>query len=768
MNYWNGTEWTPSDPSFAVSADGSSVVAEKIQDPTRISANINVQGAVTAITPNGVTLRSTPISIDLYDPVSGQSVVVATITNSTGTLVDPQHVVYNQAFAGGVFDASVVYSLPDTGSFHQDVVFTGFDPNFDPTLWGFAANSTNRLQIQIVTEFYNPIQPQAQERQLYIEQNPAVRASMASPDIIDYTLDFGNYVFGPGRAYTSSTNAATADGVTVFKNFVTTDGRSFLVESVSYKALANALLSLPPPKLKPTAMNRVTRAKKTMLAAASIPQLRDARNASLEKMRPIKVAGGRSSATPWNAYSEKSALGKAKAVASAMPRGVSVDYIATVDGTGPTIFTADTTYFVEGNVYLSGSVKMESAIFKYPRGAGYLEVESGLTLTTTNYSRAVFTAADDDSVGATLSTAIWSGYTGTPSGHNYGSKALWLTTSQNLALSYLRFCFMGIAIEISADTSNQDLTLSNSQLVDCNYGVYVAGGNGSNTNASLTFSIYNCLIAGVGTPFDMYGIVMAGGGCNCTVDTCTNLFGVGSVTSGSFNFTNSIFSTLTSKGTLGSVSLGGHFNGFYSSPTFGSSQTSITSNPYQTASAGNYYLNSNPTGGSLCQGVGTASINSTLLKSFLTKTTRPPIAFPMYMQVSGLLSLFPQVPRYTTGNPDLGYYYDVLDYTVAVMTLQGGTVTVEPGTAIGTCNVYDPNGARWTSDGFYVEAGSAFISHGTPTSPITYTAATSVQEEPQTAFAQYQDEYSSGGPQFQYLRHISLQFGQSRLPRTAK
>src|SRR6202034_644383 len=116
----------------------------------------------------------------------------------------------------------VMYSLPDTGSFHQDVVFTGFNPGFDPTVWGFAAASTNTLQIQIFTEFYGDVpQPQTVERPLYVEQDPAKRASMASPDFIDYTLDFGDYVFGPVHAYTTSTNAGFGGGVTVAKDFVT-------------------------------------------------------------------------------------------------------------------------------------------------------------------------------------------------------------------------------------------------------------------------------------------------------------------------------------------------------------------------------------------------------------------------------------------------------------------------------------------------------------------------------------------------------------------
>lgn len=170
MNYWNGTQWVPSNPSFVVSPDGTAFVASQIQDPTRLAANINCVGAVTVTTPDNVQLRSTPIAIGLYDAASGLSAVVATLTNSTGVLVDAQDVAYNRALVGGGIAASVVYSLPDTASFHQDVVFVGFDSGFDPTNWGFAESSTNSLQIQIITEFYDVPQPTMIERPLYIER----------------------------------------------------------------------------------------------------------------------------------------------------------------------------------------------------------------------------------------------------------------------------------------------------------------------------------------------------------------------------------------------------------------------------------------------------------------------------------------------------------------------------------------------------------------------------------------------------------------------
>jgi len=60
MNFWIGSAWTASNPSFVVSPDGTKFVANQIQDPTSIAVNLNVQGAVGVTTPQNVALSSTP------------------------------------------------------------------------------------------------------------------------------------------------------------------------------------------------------------------------------------------------------------------------------------------------------------------------------------------------------------------------------------------------------------------------------------------------------------------------------------------------------------------------------------------------------------------------------------------------------------------------------------------------------------------------------------------------------------------------------------
>src|SRR5881394_2891763 len=99
------------------------------------------------------------------------------------------------------------------------------------------------------------------------------------------------------------------------------------------------------------------------------------------------------------------------------------------------------------------------------------------------------------------------------------------------------------------------------------------------------------------------------------------------------------------------------------------------------------------------------------------------------MEVTGELTLFPQAPRYVSGAPDLGYWYDALDYSLAEMTVyHGGTVTVQPGTAIGLRTDYDVD-LQWRSfSGFNTFEGATIVSRGTPNAPITYVPNPLVQE----------------------------------------
>ena len=609
--------------------------------------------------------------------------------------------VYDRAFVGGGFAASVVYSLPDTGSFHQDVVFVGFDKGFSPTNWGFAEGAGKTLQIQIFTEFYDSPQPRMLTNVIYSEQDPNVRASMVSPDLIDYTLDFGHYVFGHGRAYTTATNTGPSGGVKVMKEFVISDGRTFLVESVPYKSLEAQLQALPQVVARHSSLTRPPQAKKTRVAVSSLPLLRNIGPGAIQNVGPAKNV----------------------ALAIAKPNGVTVDYVVTVSSTvEPTLYTADTTYFVSGNVVESSAVTMESAVFKFPtnKTSGMIEIESTLTLSTTNYRPVIFTAADDNTAGTTLSTVIWSSYTGNPTGKYYGEYALDFNTSSSISLNNVRFAYQNCAINFNSTTvGNQSLSLSHSQWVNSELGILVSGSDApgppppAGSSDSLVLNVNNCLMANVQYPFEtQFSNVLTAIACNSTIDSCTALISASGNTGGTFKVTNSILSDVTENSALGDMTLSGGDNGFYLCTTFGSPSTSNTTYPYESVGAGNYYLPAT----SPFLTLGTTNVGAALLAQLQMKTTQVPLILTNNFTNNTVLT--PVAQRDTVGTA-LGFHYDPIDYFSAC-SVSNATLLLTNGVAV----------AYYDNLGVWLQDGSQLVSQGAPNYRNYLVYYGQVQEQP--------------------------------------
>jgi hypothetical protein len=234
MNHWDGTKWSPSDPTFQMSADSQFVYANQVQIKVRLAADLASSNSVSITTPDGIVLNSTPVAIGLYNEISGDSLIIASITNCSGTIISSNRVLYENCFNG--ISGDVLYTL-QRGSFSQDIIWR---QNIDPADYGFPTNST---RIQIFSAFNSPA-PQQTARPLYVETNQTVRAQMASPDFIDHTLKFGQLKFGPGRAF-STTSTNRFKGAPMAKDFETINRQSYLIESVKYKDLKADLQSLP-------------------------------------------------------------------------------------------------------------------------------------------------------------------------------------------------------------------------------------------------------------------------------------------------------------------------------------------------------------------------------------------------------------------------------------------------------------------------------------------------------------------------------------------
>lgn len=436
MNYWDGQQWSPSVAEFELTDDA--FVANHVQHRKRLNAELNVIGAITTTLRDGTALRSTPVAIALYDPNDGRFAVVSTITNSVGVLVGSNRVVYPDAFSGGVC-ADVVYTI-QKGSFEQDVIITG---RLNPLDYGFPTNA----QIQVVTEFYDPPEPEKLRQPIYVETNAAVRRRKVSPDLVDEMVGFGELVLGPGLTYTPPT-PTHPDGTQTFvaKEFRTIpgEGRTFLIETVECLAVQSALSALPECVQGKRSAQRIRESSATV-GYALIPRPTQTIQA---KARPRKASNQfASTAAPFTRPVDRLSPSDGERVG--VRSGVVIDYIETLGGTigAAKVFQGDTTYLVDDPVYCNGPVTIEgAAIFKYWNSTGpyakttFIQLNNTLTLKTGPYRPAILTALDDDSVG---DMHPWSW--GDPTQLAYANPAL--IAANSLTLSHCRFAYAKLALK---------------------------------------------------------------------------------------------------------------------------------------------------------------------------------------------------------------------------------------------------------------------------------------------------------------------------------
>lgn len=479
MHYWDDQEktWKPSEPVFSTTAEG--FLATRVQHAARIAPDLNVRGAVALKTPGGILLQSTPLCIALFDTASGAFQVIGTITNSQGILLTNRDQVWFPSSFAGVC-ADLVYTISQD-AFEQDLVLTA---KLDPLDWGLPRATT---VIQIWTEFYQPEQPDILREPRYIEQDAARRQVLASPDVIEEILTWDELRFGEGRAYTTpSLTHTNGTWAGVVKEYRTMNQRQFVVESVPFAAIADALQALPdcvPPGSK-SAMLENDRTRSYALIPSSPP----AQAKIVRSLAPIRLSQALFATRPC----------------------VTIDYRATLTG-GSGVLQSDTTYLVSGGANFS-SLKIEGGAvvkYKYYSSVG----ASSITCATSPMRPAVFTAVDDDTVGETMNGYTNSGYTGTINPAGYAISAL--TVPSGSTVSNCRFCYAQVAVANSSSEAAYSLTVTHAQFVNCIKGISLSstggGGSGPCAPSSATFTLNNVLMSNVQTPLSLPSCIASGG-----------------------------------------------------------------------------------------------------------------------------------------------------------------------------------------------------------------------------------------------------------------
>lgn len=482
--------------------------------------------------------------------------------------------------------------------------------------------------------------------------------------LTDETLDFGAVKMMQGRAFLLGTDAQDS-GVFVGKSWVQIARRQFLIEQIPLAALTDQLATLPQGTAKVGTFPNVA------LRRLKLPPQHLAKASPSVHFRQVRF----------------------KTLPS---KGLVLDY-QTVSGAITNYdFQGDTTYYISGQVNLYGTNTFEGGcVLKYATNATvWLRPSSSINWQAADYRPVICTAKDDNTVGQTLS-----GSTGSPTGY-YANPALYLYAPLTSTISHFRIEWAAAAI---VDYST-GLNLYDGQLVNCQDGI---------ASAFCDMNLGNLLFADVQTNFDgTEGQVNAQ---NVTFSGSVDL--MSDSDNAGLTLENCILANIDDlTNNCESSTLSGTNDGFYNCQEFGTSPIASAFYPFQTVGGGSYYL----TNGCAFLDAGTTNIDGSLLDDLAAKTVYPPVVYSN-VSISVPTTLSPQAQRDNTGDPALGYHYDVLDFAFGGCNLSAG-LNVTAGTAIGLYGIYGQ------AAGILLNNGADFIATGTATAPCWITFANSVQE----------------------------------------
>jgi len=624
LNHLVNGQWVPSREEIDILPDGTAA-ATNGQHQVYFPADI-YNSEIMMVTPDGTILQSRPMGLSFDD--GSNTVLIATLTNSTGELESSNVVVYPNAFVG--INADLQYTYTKAG-FEQDVILH----NQPPAPESFNMNSQD-TRLQILTEFFNPPQTSVTDEQL-----PA----QAGMTLDDESLGFGGMTMGQGKAFLTGTNQD--NGAMVAKQWINVSGQQILVEEVPLMALAGDLQQLP-------ASTAITKAASPLYVVSAKRLL------------------------PNHAVATSKRKGAIIARASVPGKGVVLDYVTLNSSLTNYTFQANNTYYISGSVYLYGTNTFEGGtVIKYAHVGGSIDCAGGyfnptsVEFLSTPYRPVIFTSANDNTVGEIISGSIgnqsfvespmlqWGGY-----------------QPPSLVLQCFRMSFFTTGLEFSSIIN--PIYIKDAQFDRGSVGLTDTGQGGvPNPFIFENVLFENC----TSIEFAGYDELIAE---NCTFDNAS-YYG-GTEYYNYLYFTNCIF--VNSSVANAGLSVYGNYNGFYNSSgvyyyVFGSHCLTNTFNPIQTVGGGRCYL----TNGCIFLNSGTTNIDPALLSDLATKTVYPPNT-NTYVQttISTATTISTNVARDNSSTPSLGYHYDPIDYVVDELTVTNATLTVTNGAVLATYN----------------------------------------------------------------------------------
>ena len=664
-----GGVWAIASADFALTQDG--VEARRSVHRVRLPGRLGAAFSVQLVTASGVRLCSHPMAVAVLNPETGERRFLAGLTNAQGWLVAPHEVVYSNCFVGPNLRASVRFHNGRAG-LAQDLLIHEL-----PDLPGLGFAPESRWELYTEFEEDAPLQASL-PTVLQGEKDPARRAHMAAPDIIDHFISAGGMAMPRGKAFVGAARtrglAPALEGASVGKSVVVgSDGRKFLVETLNHRDIVQLLEAQ---KAKDPGHANASRIKSGL--ARATPGAAGAAALPARPPRPLAMAPGRI----LKAGSYGAAPGSDTARNEAAGSPVLVwDYEVLNGDFNPFRLSGSQTYLVSDlAAYWSDLEVCGGTVVKHDgdNPSTYLLAANTILCNTAPYRPAVFTSALDDSIGQPL---VGLGLVNT----NYHVA---LGVSGQPTLHDLRVAYADYGIHTAYGVS-----VSHVQFLHCTHAFLTENG---------ACQVRNGLFVDVGDVF--HGISYQATGWHLTVDGCQNLatsfYTPGGNTAA---LTNCLLVAVTNPGTE-------------TLTTDHTAWEASSEGVFETVGGGAHYL----LAGSTHRAAGSTNVEPELLAALRQRTTQAPQVLDPAVVVDTTLA--PVIPP-GTGQPDLGYAYDVLDWSLtAAIVLEGVTLTLTDGVRVAL--QLDPSVGIYF--GLY---GGSLLSQGKPLTNNIVVRLHNVQEE---------------------------------------
>ena len=664
MHYLDGGEWKETVPEF-VPVNGGWLAARGPHQ-VLVSARLFVAGAVTVVSPEGQTWRSTPMTLALRDRTGGQVWVLGESRDVAGELVGPDTVLFRDAFAGETGIKADVRVVTSAGGVECDVIVRSGVPTREAL-----GEAGENAELVVLTEVFDPGGART---------TPVDRGGRS-----DEVVRLGALTMDRGQAFGTDLQDNADRSAPVFKRVYQDEpsGRVFLEEATPLESLAPLLDALPEAKVhgpaearwRNTAGNTILSVRRAgLLPAPTFPRRADGR---------FEVAAHGTDRRTF-------------AAVRATP-GVVLDWSYLNSATNFT-FRGDTTYYATNLVQFSGTnVTFEpNCVIKVSgdSSAG-LQINSGTAVQWLGEPHApvTFTAKDDDSIGEKIT-----GSTGQPGASRYGGTYLFVNSpAAPVLVQHARFRFARTAFGAGSAFGTNIVTLRHAQVTDSEAAFRFQYGG----TASATYSLQNVLLVRAGTAFKDFYQARADATFT-TLDTVTNWFSSAySPHSSTVAVNDSILCA------VGSVNVGTTNNCWVASSGSGL---------FEAVGAGAYYLPRASSVRTVFPFGNSVPAPEVLLAGM---SSRPP--YLLSSEISSTTNLDSAVHGWAGAPPEeeiIGYHYPLLHFVVTNVVVTNAVLTLTNGVSVGFAG----------PAGFALKSGAQVRSTGTPLAPNRLVWAGLVQE----------------------------------------